>query len=82
MLIAAKLSSKAHVGQTAYKIFYNNLCIKVREKKSSASESKPFQNRSKDEIPCRARRKKKRLSRSKLKKAFVIDSDAEPVSCA
>ena len=44
--------------------------------KSSASESKPFQRRSKSEIPGRARRKE-RLSRSKLKQAFLIDSDAE-----
>ena len=44
--------------------------------KSSASESKPFQSRSKGEIPGQARRKE-RLSRSKLKQAFLIDSDAE-----
>ena len=44
--------------------------------KCSASESKPFQSRSKGEIPGRARRKE-RLSRSKLKQAFLIDSDAE-----
>ena len=44
--------------------------------KSSASESKPFQSRSKGEIPCRARRKE-RLSRSKLKQVFLTDSDAE-----
>ena len=44
--------------------------------KSSASESKPFQNRSKGEIPGRTRRKEQ-LSRSKLKQAFLIDSDAE-----
>ena len=44
--------------------------------KSSASESKPFQSRSKGEIPGRARRKE-RLSRSKLKQAFLTDSDAE-----
>ena len=41
-----------------------------------ASESKPFQSRSKGEIPGRARRKE-RLSRSKLKQAFLTDSDAE-----
>ena len=45
--------------------------------KSSASEWKPFQSRSKGEIPGRARRKEW-LSRSKLKQAFLIDSDAEP----
>ena len=44
--------------------------------KSSASESKPFQSRSKGEIPGQARRKE-RLSRSKLKQAFLNDSDAE-----
>ena len=44
--------------------------------KSSASESKPFQSRSKGEIPGRASRKE-RLSRSKLKQVFLIDSDAQ-----
>ena len=44
--------------------------------KSPASESKPFQSRSKGEIPTRVRRKE-RLSRVKLKQAFIIDSDAE-----
>ena len=44
--------------------------------KSPASESKPFQSRSKGEIPSRVRRKE-RLSRVKLKRAFIIDSDAE-----
>ena len=44
--------------------------------KSSASESKSFQSRSKVEIPRQARRKE-RLSRSKLKQAFLIDSAAE-----
>ena len=44
--------------------------------KSSASESKPLQSRSKGEIPGRARRKE-RLSRLKLKEAFIIDSDTE-----
>ena len=44
--------------------------------KSSASESKAFQSRSKGEIPGRARRKE-RLSRSKLKQALLIDSEAE-----
>ena len=43
--------------------------------KRSASESKPFQNRSKGEIPGWAR-PKERLSRSK-KQAFLTDSDAE-----
>jgi len=44
--------------------------------KSSASESKPFQSRSKGEIPGRASRTEQ-LSRSKLKQVFLIDSDAE-----
>ena len=44
--------------------------------KSSASESKLLQTRPKGEIPGRARRKE-RLSRSKLKQAFLTDSDAE-----
>ena len=44
--------------------------------KSSSSESKAFQSLSIVEIPGRARRKE-RLSRSKLKQAFLIDSDAE-----
>ena len=44
--------------------------------KSSASESKAFQSRSKGEIPGRARWKEW-LSCSKLKQAFLIDSDAE-----
>ena len=48
--------------------------------KSSASESKPFQSRSKGEISGQARRKE-RLSRSKLKQAFLIDSDAELFMC-
>ena len=48
----------------------------VRYMKSSASEPKPFQSRSKGEIPGRARRKEW-LSRSKLKQAFLIDLDAE-----
>ena len=43
--------------------------------KSSVSESKPFQV-APGEIPGRARRKE-RLSRSKLKQALLIDSDAE-----
>ena len=44
--------------------------------KSSASESKSFHSRSKGEIPGRAGRKE-RLSSSKLKQAFLTDSDAE-----
>ena len=44
--------------------------------KSSVSESKQFQSRSKSEIPGRARRKEQ-LSCSKLKQAFLIDSDAK-----
>ena len=41
-----------------------------------ASESKPFQSRSKGEIPGWAKRKE-RLSRCKLRQAFLTDSDAE-----
>ena len=44
--------------------------------KSSASESKQFQSRSKGKILGQAKRKE-RLSRSKLKQAFLVDSDAE-----
>ena len=44
--------------------------------KSAASESKAFQSRSKGEIPGRARRKEQ-LSGSKLKQAFLIDSEAD-----
>jgi len=44
--------------------------------KSSTSESKPFQSRSEGEIRGRPRRTE-RLSRSKLKLAFLIDADAE-----
>ena len=44
--------------------------------KSSVSKSKPLQSRFKGEILGQARRKE-RLSRSKLKQAFLIDSDAE-----
>ena len=44
--------------------------------KSSSSESKPFQSRSKGEMFGQARRKE-RLNRSKLKQAFLIDSDAK-----
>ena len=44
--------------------------------KISASESKPFQSCSKGKIPSRARRKEW-LSCSKLKQAFLIDSDAK-----
>ena len=52
------------VGQTAYKIRYNNLCIGFGTyMKSSASKSKPFQSRSKGEIPGGARRKEQ-LNRS------------------
>ena len=44
--------------------------------KSTASESKPLQSRSRVEIPGQARRKE-RLGRSKLKEQFLIDSDTE-----
>ena len=44
--------------------------------KSSASESTPFQSRSKREIPGQAWQKE-RLSRPKLKQVFQIHSDAK-----
>ena len=44
--------------------------------KSSASELKPFQDCSTVEIPGQARREE-RLSHSKLKQAFLTDSEAE-----
>ena len=66
MLILVKLFAK-------YVIIY---ALGSRYIKRSASESKPFQSRSKGEIPGRARRKE-RLGRSKLKQAFLVDSDAE-----
>ena len=44
--------------------------------KSSASESKPLRSRSRVEIPGQARQEE-RLSRSKLKKGFLIDPYAE-----
>ena len=44
--------------------------------KNSASDSKPLKSRSKGKMHGQARRKE-RLSRSKLKQAFLIDSDAE-----
>ena len=44
--------------------------------KSSTSESKPLQSPFKGKIIGQARRKE-RLSRSKLKQVFLIDSDAE-----
>ena len=44
--------------------------------KSTASEKKPFQSRLKGEILGQARRKE-RLSHSKVKRVFLIDSDAK-----
>ena len=79
ILIPAELNSESE------KCAFRSICLQntsyeflhlVRDMKSSASESKAFQSRSKGEIPARARRKE-RLSRSKLKQAFLIDSDAE-----
>ena len=67
MLILVKLFAKYVV------IIY---ALGSRYMKSSASESKPFQSRSKGEIPGRARRKE-RPSRSKLRQAFLVDSDVE-----
>ena len=75
MLIPAELNSEgkknAHLGQTVIRIYALGSV-----QKSSASESKAFQSRSKGEIPGRAKRKEG-LSRSKLKQAFLFDSDAE-----
>ena len=66
MLIFVKLLTKYVV------IIY--ALVSVHE--NSVSESKPFQSCSKGEIHGRAKRKE-RLSRSKLKQAFLVDSDAE-----
>ena len=66
MLISVKLLTKYVVITYALGSVHEN----------SASESKPFQSRSKGEIHGPARRKE-RLSRSKLKQAFLVDSDAE-----
>ena len=49
-----------------FKIRYNNLCIRARHMKSSASESKPIQSRTKVKIPGWARWEEQ-LSRSKSK---------------
>ena len=65
MLISVKLLTKYVIIIIMHWVWYM---------KSSVSESKPFQSRSKGEIPSRARRKERR---SKLKQAFLIDSDAE-----
>ena len=67
MLILVKLFAKYVV------IIY---ALGSRYMKSSASESKPFQSRSKGEIPGRAKRKE-RPSRSNLRQAFLVDSDVE-----
>ena len=66
MFISVKLLTKYVIRVYALKSYM----------KSSASEAKAFQSRSKGDFPGRARRKE-RLSRSKLKQAFLIDSDAE-----
>ena len=47
------------------------------EYESLASKLKPFQSRFKVETPGWDRRREERLSRSILKQAFLIDSDAE-----
>ena len=77
--IPAEVNSKGgkcSFGQPASKIRYYNLSItQVRYIKSSPSESKPFQSRFTVEIPGPARHEEQ-LSRSKLKQAFLIDSDA------
>ena len=58
------------------KILWKNLRIRVRYIKCLATESKAFQGRSNSKVPARLG-EKNRLSRSKLKQAFLIDSDAE-----
>ena len=66
MLISVKLLTK----------YVKLIMHKVRYMKSSASESKQFQSRSKGEIPDRARPKEQLIRSKNLKKAFLIDSDA------
>ena len=62
----------SHFGQTACKKHYNNLCNRFGTWKKSASESMPFQSRN-----SRRARREERLTHSKLKQAFIIDSDAD-----
>ena len=80
ILIPAELNSGEEIcsfrSNCLENTLYNNLCIRLGTWKVWRSESKPFQSRSKGEIPGQARRKE-RLSRSELKQAFLIDSDAE-----
>jgi len=64
------------ISVTLLTLYVIRFMIYVRYVKCSATESKAFQGRSKLEITGRAGRKE-RLSRSKLKQAFLIDSDAE-----
>ena len=73
MLIAAELNSKG--GNCSFRR-YNNLCNRFGTWKVWRPESKLFQRRPKVEFPGRAGREE-RLSRSKLKQAFLIDSDAK-----
>ena len=65
MLISVKLLTK-YVIIYALGLVHEKLGVRI----------KLFQSRSKGEIPGWARRKE-RLSRSKLKQAFLTDSDAE-----
>ena len=64
MLISVKLLTKYVIITYATEKF--GVCIKA------------FLRRSKGEIPDRASRQNERMSRSKLKQAFLTDSDAEP----
>ena len=64
MLISVKLLTKYVIITYATEKF--GVCIKA------------FPRRSKGEIPDRASRQNERMSLSKLKKAFLTDSDAEP----
>ena len=67
------IPNTASVSASKYVIIIMHL---VHHMKSSAPETKPFQSRSTVEIPGQARRKE-RMSRSKLKRPFLIVSDAD-----
>ena len=67
MLISVKLLTKTVIIIYALGLVHEKFGVWIK---------KPYQSRSKREIPGRARREE-RLSRSKLKQAFLIDSDDE-----
>ena len=77
MLITAELNSK---GENCSFRRYNNLCIRFGTWKVWRPESKSFLRRLKVEFPGRAGREQ-RLSRSKWKRVFLIDSDAKLFMC-